>query len=143
MPLKTKILGLFLLILIVLPVVLSPVSRGNVLGVTDRLNSSSIKPIRGGEIAGGVTETKNEGTTNKTKKGLAVLDLKTKNSVTSNKFPLASEIKIAYESKELDLVVTSVAEIPTEALVSLNKETFISLGGNPETQTEIEVNVTN
>lgn len=143
MSLKTKILSLFLAVLLIAPFLINPMSNGSVKGVLDdrRSNSSSTTSLKKGEIAGGVIDYKsNNGQDVQEIRGIAILNLEAKTPVSTNKFPLASEIIVKSGDYSKDLVVSSIdANLPTDVILSLDKATFESLGGNASNQSEINI----
>ena len=145
MSLKTKILSLFLAVLLIAPFLINPISNGSVKGVIEdkRSNNSSSTSLKKGEIAGGVIDYKSNSSQDVQEiRGIAILDLEAKTPVSTNKFPLASEIVVKSGDKTKDLVVSSIqTSLPTDVILSLDKATFESLGGNSTTQNEINITV--
>ena len=145
MSLKTKILSLFLAAILVIPFLMNPINNGDVRGVVEdrRLSNSSSANSKGGEIAGGVIDYKSgtqEEAQNQEVKGIAILNLEAQTPVATNKFPLASEIIVQSGQSTVDLVVSNIdANLPTDVILSLDKETFELLGGDSATQSEIDV----
>ena len=143
MSFKTKILSLFLAALLVVPALLSPINNGSVKGVVEdrrQINGSSISNKKG-EIAGGVIDYKNSSDAlENEQQGLAILDLNAKASVSTNKFALASEIVVIGQDKTQDLIISNTdVELATDVLLSLDKVTFESLGGDSSKESEIKV----
>ncbi|MEI6729383.1 MAG: hypothetical protein WCK98_07125 [bacterium] len=143
MSLKTKILSLFLAVLLIAPFLINPMNNGSVKGVLEdkRSNNSSSATLKKGEIAGGVIDYKSNSSQDTQEiRGIAILNLEAKTPVSTNKFPLASEIIVKSGDKTKDLIVSSIeANLPTDVILSLDKTTFESLGGNSATQNEINV----
>ena len=59
-------------------------------------------------------------------------------SVKSDKFILKSSLAIQASGKDIVLTVDNSGLLPANALLSVNRDTFIKLGGNPDTQTSID-----
>jgi hypothetical protein len=150
MSFKTKLLSLFLLGLLLLPTFLGPRSTGTVLGVFENnanqaiIESETTTNSQIGEIASGAFETKavdNTSTRGKVYQGKAIWDENSKSQVITDKFSLGKSIKINSKDKSLDLIVGDVRVLGEDTLVVLNRDTFILLGGNPDTQNNIDVSV--
>lgn len=164
---KTKIFSLIVLALLALPVILGPQrSGGQVLGTSENresgtsfptinipnpLSTSSTdsqpvpKPAKLGEIGSGAREIVSTDTTSlpKTLKGNVVWEDKIKSKVISDKFPKGSGITVNNNGKSIPLVVEDSRILSTDTILVVDKDTFIKIGGNPETSLAIEIEVTN
>ncbi|NJK71401.1 MAG: hypothetical protein HC932_04085 [Thermales bacterium] len=59
-------------------------------------------------------------------------------TVTSNKYSLGSSIKVnTSEQSGADLVISKIQVLPVDTILVVDQNTFIQLGGDPETQTQI------
>lgn len=95
------------------------------------------------EISSGVTTQK---TLKKTITGLAIWDnsLSSEIKVMTDKFTLGEPVNITTNGVEISAVINKITTSLTESTVLVvNKEFFIQLGGNPETESSIEVQVEN
>lgn len=142
---KTKILGLVLISLLVLPVLLAPKQTGSVLGINENKIQPTTAEQKIGQIGGGTIEDtrlidKNSSKP-KTLQGKAIWDENSKSQVSTDKFNLGSGIKVSTKSNSLDLVVGDVRVLSLDTLLVLNKDTYIKLGGNPTTDKSIDVTV--
>jgi hypothetical protein len=164
---KTKIFSLIVLALLTLPVILGPQrSAGQVLGTSENKESGNSfptinipnplsgvssetqpipKPPKIGEIASGTREiiTTDTASIPKTLKGNVVWEDKVKSKVISDKYPKGSGIIVNYNGKSIPLVVDDSRILSTDTILVVDKDTFIKIGGNPETTLTIEIEVTN
>lgn len=150
---KTKILSLLLFLILAMPMFFNPVSQGRVMGIVDEKpaqamqlesapNNKKSKAVVG-QIAGGVIENKAEKNSKKSEEiqGMALLQTQN-NSLTTDKYNLATSLKVTHEDNSLSLVVNDTKSVlDPEAVITVNQETFEKLGGNPETQDKIPVTV--
>jgi len=167
MGVKTKIFSLIVLVLLALPVILGPQrSGGQVLGTSENkesgtslptinipnpLSTSSkdsqpvAKPAKLGEIGSGAREIVSIDTTSqpKTLKGNVVWEDKIKSKVISDKFPKGSGIIVNNSGKNTALVVEDSRILSADTILVVDKDTFIKIGGNPETSLTIEIEVSN
>jgi hypothetical protein len=126
---KTKILSFLLLLLLSLSFILNTNKQGNVLGVVEE---------KSGEIASGIVDTKDS--KKETFKGRAVWKEDLKSAVSTNKFALATGVLVEHETQSLNLVVgDNTVNLEEGAVIVLDKETFQNLGGDPSSQSSIEV----
>jgi hypothetical protein len=58
-------------------------------------------------------------------------------SIITNKFELGSPVKVSTNSKETNLVISGIRALPSNITMVVDPDTFIALGGNPETQESI------
>ncbi len=156
MDIKTKVFSLIVLLLLALPIVLGTQnSGGQVLGASENNQTGSISaantnqstaiPIQGriGEIASGASEVVSADTAEASKvfKGRVIWEDNAKWKVVSDKFPKGSGIEVKFNGKAFPLVVEETRILSSDTTLVVNKETFIKLGGDPETSSYIEVEV--
>lgn len=144
MSVKTKIVSLFLLFLLALPLFTGSMNQGNVLGVNENAPKGTVNTDTDGSIAGGVMENKatKQDNADKVVKGLAVLDKQAKSSVVAKDFMLASEINVEVGDKQVDLIVSQVDQsLANGTILILDEATFKAIGGDPKTQEKLEVRV--
>ena len=168
MGVKTKIFSLILLTLLALPVILGPQKTGGqVLGASESQDSKSNFPTINfsnplntnqssessvpkqssiGQIASGASEiVANDDTKTALKvvKGRVIWEDNAKFKVISDKFPKGSGIQVKYNDKTYPLVIEDSRILSSDTILVVNKDTFIKLGGNPETSSSIEVEAIN
>jgi hypothetical protein len=143
---KTRILGLILIGLLLLPVLLAPKQTGSVLGVNENKSQSASTDQKIGQIGGGTLEdtriSGKDSTKPKTLQGKAIWDENAKSAVSTDKFNLGTSIKVTTPSSSMGLVVGDVRVLSLDTLLVLNKETYTKLGGNPASDKSIDVTVT-
>lgn len=160
MGVKTKVFSLIVLVLLALPIFIGPQKNaGQVLGTSenqssvysspeknspnfDLINSSpQLKQSKIGEIGSGASEvvSKNVVVGAKIYKGRVIWEDNAKGKVVSDKFPKGSGIQVKYNQNTVPLVVEDSRILSSDTVLVVNKETFIKLGGNPETASFIEV----
>jgi hypothetical protein len=164
---KTKIFSLIVLVLLALPVILGTQrSGGQVLGTSENNENGTsfpninipnplsggaseakpqAKPSKLGEIGSGAREIVTADTTSspKTLKGNVVWEDKIKSKVISDKFPKGAGIIVNYDGKSIPLVVDDSRILSSDTVLVVDKDTFIKIGGNPETSLTIEIEATN
>lgn len=157
MNMKTKIFSLMVLLLLALPIVLGTQnSEGQVLGASENSQpptgsitnqaASNSAPIpiqsRIGEIASGASEVVSENTpTSKVFKGRVIWEDNAKFSVISDKFPKGSGVQVKFNNKTYPIVIEDIRILSSDTVLVVNKDTFLKLGGNPEVDSSIEVEV--
>ncbi len=149
MSLKTKLITLFLLCLLMVPVFIGPRTAGNVLGAQEKrsiqdtlTNTSSVKQI--GEIGSGAIDFKTVENTNpkgKIYQGRAIWDSKAQTPVSTDKFGLGKGLAISSKNEKLSLVVGDVRVLPNDVLLILDKKTFTDLGGDIQKDQSLEISV--
>jgi hypothetical protein len=140
MSLNSRIFGIILFALVVVPFAITQSNQGSVLGVTEDLTNENQSET--GSIAGGVIDNRMsadfEDTTPQVYEGLIRLDLESEISVATSLYALAAEVKITHDGNTVDKVVgNSDIELEAGYIAVVNTETFIELGGDPELQVEI------
>jgi hypothetical protein len=65
----------------------------------------------------------------------------TSSAVTSDKFSLGGGLKVRFNGKETDLVITSTRILAPDVLLSVDQKTFAQLGGDLEKQSSIDVTI--
>ena len=166
MSFKTKLFSLIIVGLLLLPIFISPQKTGQVLGTREgvqpevssnpqpgsqitsntesKIQNDTLRQAKVGEIGSGIRDVKSAETQAQspvTFKGKAIWDANAKSSVATDKFSLGSGIKVVRGGKTLDLVVGSGRVLATDTILVLDKKSFVGLGGNPETDNQIEVEV--
>jgi len=148
MSVKTKIISLALLGLLILPALLfTPRPTGNVLGVSEKNEqpfSQVSEKTKIGEIGSGAIDIRTverEENKGKIHKGKAVWDANAKSKVSTDKFSLGTGIKVTGKSKDLNLVVGDVRVLSAETLIVVDKTTFTDLGGNPDTDENVDITI--
>ncbi len=144
---RSRIFALILVVLLVVPFLVRSEQTGSVLGVLED-NSGSVATVGdgNGQIAGGVLENKSysdvESSIEAGLTGLAVLDRSAIVAVTTDKFALASEVKITYGDITLDKIVGNNKQVLEEGeVVILDEKTFRELGIDPNIQSSVEVEI--
>jgi hypothetical protein len=155
MTFKTRLFGLIIFGLLILPIFLStPERTGQVLGAsetTDEPNrntnpidlfggnntetlQSNPKETKIGEIGSGVRAKREKEQVTQTLEisGQAILDSNTVIPVSSDKFPLGTSIQVKTNTTTLDLVVQGKSILSTNTLLVLDSKTFELLGGDSE-----------
>jgi len=136
---KSKLFSLLLIGLLLAPVLfIAPQSnQGEVLGESDV--AGEISPSLPAEIGSGVREVREdsdsaESLTQKTISGTIIWDENQAVDVATNKFSLGKSIQLETPSGTYDLVINAIRpELADETLMIVNRETFIRLGGDPDT----------
>jgi hypothetical protein len=144
---KSKFLSLIVLGLIALPILFYPQRSGQVLGVKEEAaqqtaqNPNNQNPIK--DIASGTREKKDSSASEKkVYTGKAIWDEKQKVRVTTDRFSLGSSIKVQTKFSTQSLVVDAPRDnLPEGTILILNRQTFESLGGKPDTDQFIEVTI--
>jgi hypothetical protein len=105
------------------------------------------KQVRIKNISSGIRDTNNDDSnqsaiqTPSPKSGKVKWEAGTKASVTSDKFPVGSGIKVFYGDNAVDLVVNKSRVLVPGTVLVVDQDTFVQLGGNPETQSTINVEI--
>lgn len=73
--------------------------------------------------------------------GKVIWDENARSAVSTDKFPLGSSIKVNYNQKDIYLVVGDTRVLSSDTVLVVNRETFVKLGGNPEKENKINVNI--
>lgn len=95
------------------------------------------------DISSGIRDIKKKNSNEpKTLTGRVVWDTNNKSSVTSDKFPLGSGVKVKYGDKESDAVIGDTRILAPDVLLSVDQKTFTLIGGDLEKQTSIDVTIT-
>ena len=147
---RNKILSLGLLLVLIGPIVYSSsqentgsvlgvIETGNVQNTNQAVNSQSL-----GNIAGGVIDdVKARPSEDQILEGEVIWMDNLKSEVVSDKFSLASSVVVQYDSQITNLVVGDNSRVlPADAVLAVNKDTFIKIGGDPDNQKSLEVVVT-
>lgn len=145
MNIKTRLLSTLFLVLLLTPVLISgsQENSGTVLGVIEDNSQPSARQAEIGQIAGGVMETKNDSLETKSVTGKVIWIEDLEATAITDKFSLASSVLVESDTKSLNLVIGGTNRtLAPDTVLLVNRETFISLGGNPETQESIEAVVT-
>lgn len=144
---KKHLFVVFLTLVFVLPVALFPRETGQVLGINEVKDSSTISGIvsvDGGHIASGAREVAkiDQHTTNKPLFGKALWDSKQNVKVSTNKFVSGSFVKVTYNGQSTVLLVEAQRDdLTEETVLILNTEAFTEVGANPEIHSSIDVEV--
>ena len=73
--------------------------------------------------------------------GKVIWDENARSAISTDKFPLGSSIKVNYNQKDVYLVVGDTRVLSSDTILVVNRETFVKLGGNPEKENKINVNI--
>lgn len=73
--------------------------------------------------------------------GKVIWDENARSAISTDKFPLGSSIKVNYNQKDVYLVVGDTRVLSSDTVLVVNRETFVKLGGNPEKENKINVNI--
>jgi hypothetical protein len=147
MPQRSRIFALILIVLLVVPFLIRGGQTGSVLGVLED-NSGSIATVNdgGGQIGGGVLENKSNTTLETSEaegfSGLATLDKSALVGVSTDKFPLASEVEITYGNVTIDKIVgNNKAKLEDGQVVILDEKVFRELGLDPELTSSAQIQI--
>jgi hypothetical protein len=166
MSLKTRLFSLIIVGLLLLPIFIGPQRNGQVLGTREDTQVSqtpatekntdkgtnidlptetvdSLRQVKVGEIASGIRDVRDtQEVAPQVLKGKAIWDANARSSVVTDKFSLGTGIKVKRGGKTLDLVVGGTRVLAVDTILVLDKKSFIELGGDPEKDNQIEVEVT-
>ncbi len=105
-------------------------------------DNTKVKTSKIGQIGSGAQEIraieKNEV---KAISGKVIWDENARSAISTDKFPLGSSIKVNYNKKDIYLVVGDTRVLSSDTVLVVNRETFVKLGGNPEKENKINVNI--
>jgi hypothetical protein len=143
---SSRIFGVALLTLIIVPFAINQSNRGSVLGVNEDLSQATQNSTEG-SIAGGVIENRMtadyEEVDPKVYEGKIKLDIEASINLSTNLYSLASEVKLSHQENTVDTIVgQSNLELPEGYIAIVDTDTFIKLGANPELETEIDGTIT-
>lgn len=150
---KKHLFAVILASVFILPVAVFPKQSGEVLGINEVRDGSgqgSVGSVDSGgarDIASGardVAKVKEQSAVPKTETlfGKALWDSKQKVKASTNKFSSGSLIEVTYNGKVTQLLVEAQRDdLSEETVLILNTEAFVEIGGNPETQSLVDVEV--
>ncbi len=135
---NSKIVSLIVLGLLTVSAIAFRQEAGQVLGVTEKIETSGNSGIGSGAATIKTDDIKNTEFT-----GKALWDKEQIVDIKTDKFDIGQEIIITVDDKDFGYIVNDNRDsLSDETILILNTETFIRLGGNLENSNTIDVKVT-